>query len=102
MIIVVIIFSLIYVILLTLILIAYYRDNNDLERRVLEIEKDRDLFSDYCETVNWLQINQEYVFKKLNLDKEDENNTQRECDCDMPCGRKGRPKGSKNIGGRRK
>lgn len=73
MIIVVIVFSLIYVILLTLILIAYYRDNADLERRVLELEKRR--------------------VEKV---------TQKECECKMACGRKGRPRGSKNIGGRRK
>lgn len=66
MLIVVIIFSLIYVILLTLILIAYYRDNTELERRILELEKRR------------------------------EKVTQKECECDMACGRK------KGRGGKRK
>ena len=39
MIIVIIIFSLIYVILLTLILMAYYKNNQDIENRVLQVEK---------------------------------------------------------------
>ena len=39
MIIVMIIISLIYVILLALILIAYYRDVSDIDKRILELEK---------------------------------------------------------------
>ena len=39
MIIVVSIISLVYIILLTLILIAYYRDTSDIELRILELEK---------------------------------------------------------------
>ena len=39
MIVVFIIFSLIYVILLTLVLVAYYKNNYDVEMRVLQLEK---------------------------------------------------------------
>lgn len=106
MIIVVLIISLIYIILLTLILIAYYRDTSDMELRILELEKrlnelqkdfedEDETFTNYCEMVNGLAFNQEYAFKKLNLVENEEVN-------DMPCGR---PKGRKSTskgGGRRK
>ena len=39
MIIVVIVFSIIYVVLLAIILKAYYRDVSDIEKRILELEK---------------------------------------------------------------
>lgn len=71
------IISIIYIILLTFILKAYYNDTESMEIRILQLEK--------------------------RIDKiEKENNTQESGDDKMPCGRKGRPKGSKNIGGRRK
>ena len=106
MILVVIIFSLIYVILLALILVAYYRDNTELERRVLELEKKND---DCINALNkiikrsnfleWVHIpDTDFLLRLLNKyeNKENENNTQKECDCNMPCGRK------KGRGGRRK
>lgn len=64
---VVIIISIIYIIMLALILQAYYKNISDLENRILGLEK---------------RVNE--------LEKEGDN---------MPCGRKGRPKGSKNSGG---
>lgn len=117
MIIVVIIISLIYVILLTLILIAYYRDNSDLERRVLELEKRlsnkvyKDLSKEELNELrerwendyfHWINVPEymtiENVGDKIGIkvNKEIENNTQRECECDMACGRK------KGRGGKRK
>lgn len=96
MIIVVIIFSLIYVILLTLILIAYYRDNSDLERRVLELEKQVDSLNIRIKNYD-SYIEHELRTAKLRLFFEEiENNTQKECECDMACGRK------KGRGGKRK
>lgn len=85
MIIVVIIFSLIYVILLTLILIAYYRDNRDLEQRLLYLEQRT--------TQNFKNVSRQIIELQ---DMYIENNTQKECECDMACGRK------KGRGGKRK
>lgn len=125
MVIVVIVFSLIYVIFLTIILKAYYRDNTELEKRILELEK---RIEDFKRTVKedykgiYIPINDEMsilipLCEKDNFDMDKvnyyfsnygkpsmkiENNTQKECEDNMACGRKGRPRGSRNTGGRRK
>ena len=62
---VVIIISIIYIIMLALILQAYYKNISDIEDRVLNLEK------------------------RISINGGD----------NMPCGRKGRLKGSKNTGG---
>lgn len=102
------IISIIYIILLTFILKAYYNDTESMEIRILQLEKRIDKFEnsggfiipynsdfdkfDLNKIINWLK----------EMKEEKENNTQESGDDKMPCGRKGRPKGSKNIGGRRK
>ena len=125
MIIVVIIFSLIYVILLTIILVAYYRDNTEIDRRILELEKrieefKREVKEDYkgiyipinddmslliplCEKDKFDMDRVNYYFSNYgNPNLEIEKITPEKEDDRMACGRKGRPRGSKNIGGRRK
>ena len=62
---IVIIISIIYIIMLALILQAYYKNISDIEDRVLNLEK------------------------RISINGGD----------NMPCGRKGRPKGRKNTGG---
>ena len=108
MIIVVIIFSLIYVILLALILVAYYRDNRELEKRILEVEKrETENSKRYSNFEKWCTDELTILQYKVNdldirertfifTNGKEENNTQKECDCNMPCGRK------KGRGGRRK
>lgn len=116
MIIVMIIFSLLYIILLTLILIAYYRDVSDIEKRILYLEKrinkieNNKIFNEVSEEDIELLKRYDTVYKNwifspiehgLNINgesfskpKEKKNNNQRGCDCEMACkkGRGGRKK----------
>ena len=98
------IISIIYIILLTFILEAYYNDTESMEIRILQLEKR--LTSLESKINNYDRyIEAELRTAKIRVffeDIEKENNTQESGDDKMPCGRKGRPKGSKNIGGRRK
>lgn len=98
------IISIIYIILLTFILKAYYNDTESMEIRILQLEKRIDKIE---KDLSWGYEHQEEQIEELfliikNEVIEKENNTQESGDDKMPCGRKGRPKGSKNIGGRRK
>ena len=88
MIIVVIIFSLIYVILLTLILMAYYKNNHDLEIRVLQLEKKHKM----CEKVELLYSDRRNIDKIILGDEIFEK--RKDGDGEMACkkGRGGRKK----------
>lgn len=103
MIIAILLLSLAYIISVIIILRGYYKDIAELEYRILELEKriselqkefkhEDEMFTNYCETVNWLEINQRYAFEKLKLNESEVEN--------MPCG-KGKRKTSKG-GGRKK
>ena len=110
MIIVLIIFSAIYVVLLTMILIAYYRDVSDIEKRILYLEKrvsENENLTDKCiyhlnkliersNYLEWVHVpDTSQLMKFLNdCGKKKENNTQEGCDCEMACkkGRGGRKK----------
>lgn len=100
MIILVIICSILYIIMISLLYylyIEYKRDYNEIEIRLTRLESRINNYDNYIE--------HELKTAKLRLffdDLKKENNTQEGCEDCMPCGRKGRPKGSKNIGGRRK
>lgn len=93
---VVIIISIIYIIMLALILQAYYKNISDIEDRVLNLEKrlnsvekeigSYEIWSENCDNLQGININNTWFLRM----KEGDN---------MPCGRKGRPKGSKNTGG---
>lgn len=73
--------------------IEYKQDYKELEERLLQLEKRT--------SGNFKNVSRQ-IIELQDMYIEKENNIQEGCECDMPCGRKGRPKGSKNIGGRRK
>lgn len=107
MILVIIICSILYIIMISLLYylyVKYKQDYKEVEERLIELEKRLTRVESKINNYD-RYIEAELHTAKLRLFFEDikkENNTQEGCDCDMPCGRKGRPKGSKNIGGRRK
>lgn len=98
-IVIVVIISIIYLIMLAIILQAYYKNISDIEDRVLQLEINNEKlnirikhYDDYIE--------KELKTAKIRLFFDEYSKEVKE---DMPCGRKGRPKGSKNTcGGKRK
>lgn len=121
MILVIIICSILYIIMISLLYylyIEYKQDYKEIEERLLQFEKrvtENEELSDKCiyhlnkliersNYLEWVHIpDTSQLMKFLNdCSKKKENNIQEGCESCMPCGRKGRPKGSKNIGGRRK
>ena len=84
---VIIICSILYIIMYSLLYYLYKeykQDYKELEERLLQLEKRID------------NIHLSVIKKFLTIDEKLENNTQEGCECDMPCGRK------KGRGGRRK
>lgn len=93
--------SILYIILYSLLYylyIEYKRDYNEIEDRLLQLEKQINKLEKHIDNYdNYIEA--ELRTAKLRMFFEDikkENNTQEGCECDMPCGRK------KGRGGKRK